>query len=165
MLMVFSRRKRCPSQGVGPSVAHHRLPLKAPQRQKSRTEPLPPALAAPLPVRRTGEAKHALVFSRRKRCPSQGGGTSVAHHRFPRAPEKIGASAPAPAPSAACPAGTHLDEQKLVHILALRGAPVLALVAAPGHEIDTLRAGADAARQNSGPAAHGASERRSFLGG
>ena len=25
MLMVFSRRKRCPSQGVGPSVAHHRL--------------------------------------------------------------------------------------------------------------------------------------------
>ena len=43
---VFSRRKRCPSQGVGPSVAHHRLPLKAPApKSPARSQPL---LSAPL---------------------------------------------------------------------------------------------------------------------
>ena len=37
---------------------------------------------APLARKRNRKAKHAHVFSRRKRCPSQGVGPSVAHHRL-----------------------------------------------------------------------------------
>ena len=56
-----------------------------------------------------------LVFSRRKRCPSQGGGASVAHHRLPeKAPEKI---APARPPPGAAPS---LHAQALEHAELLR---------------------------------------------
>ena len=94
MLMVFSRRKRCPSQGVGPSVAHHRLPLKAPSAKKSRTEPLPPA-----PLENAGGALCPALGERR----AAAGGCAKGPKRHPdpkKTPARSG-TAPRAGPEAA----------------------------------------------------------------
>ena len=115
--------------------------------------------------RRKQEAQHALGVFQTETLPFTRWGHERRSSSLAPSTRENWRQRPAPAPSAACPAGTHLDEQKLVHILALRGAPVLALVAAPGHEIDTLRAGGGHSSSEQRASGTRSFERRSFLGG
>ena len=49
MLLVFSRRKRCPSQGVGASVAHHRVSPNPRTPAENAPPPRPEKAAPPRP--------------------------------------------------------------------------------------------------------------------